>query len=113
MLNKEEKQRNDLGPLPSCPPIEKDEEMVRKEKIELNKEATTNARLIASAPDHALFLSALAADVAWYNEDALGYLIVTEDLGETLQKFLPKLDESGCPILTNEIRDALRKAMKQ
>lgn len=77
--------------------------------------ADANARLIALTPDHALLLRALTDERAWFSTTtenppvecirlAAGYPPV-----ELSFPFLR--DAAGCPALTPELREALRKAI--
>ena len=66
-----------------------------------------NAKLIARAPDHALLLRALIAEKCCIGYGAINEMYLRID-GDT---WSIKMDEFGCPILTDELRDALRKAV--
>jgi hypothetical protein len=73
-----------------------------------SEEGQANARLIAAAPDHALFASAIAAGVIrWEMFDG------KKDSGEICVnglRWATQLDEFGVPVLTQNTRAAIAKA---
>lgn len=68
-------------------------------------QARANAELIALAPDHALFASAVAADKA----EMMGGRIHVVGANPAWSEV--KIDAAGCPALTPELREALRRAI--
>lgn len=68
-----------------------------------------NARLIAAAPDHAMVLRAIARGVLRWETFSSG-----GDCGELCfagMRYSTRLDEFGCPRLTEALRSAIAKAM--
>lgn len=69
-----------------------------------------NAELIALAPDHALLLRALTMDaVRWGREE--GHPDVWLETEDGTDFRVLTLDAAGCPLLTPELREALRRAI--
>ena len=75
----------------------------------LNQENEANARLIASAPDHALVAAAFSKGVA--QASAFGGMALVRG-PKGLERYEYQLDEFGCPVLSDRMRDALREAME-
>lgn len=72
-------------------------------------ELRANARLIAASPDHALLLRVIVSGRAHWQPFAFSSL----GRGEVVvgvQRYIVSLDDFGCPLLTDELREALVSA---
>lgn len=67
-----------------------------------------NARLIAAAPDHALLLAAIVSGRARIEPLGANVEVCTGGL-----RYATKLDENGCPLVSDVIRTALLRATVQ
>lgn len=79
---------------------------VRAAHVPHEHEAIANARLIATSPDHALICWALCAGAGrWEGWDAKRGEFCINGM-----RYSTKLDEFGCPIVTDLMREAILTA---